>query len=69
MTKQFFKLVPVEATELDHASPHVVLAKAENVGEAVTFVNIGRPDWAMNLMGGSVGVFNMNRLVNPQAVV
>jgi len=69
MTKQFFKLVPVNATEVAQGEAHVVLVKSDSPAEAVSFVSNGRPDWAMNLMAGSVGVFNMNRLINPQSVV
>lgn len=60
MNIQHFKLVPATAAEC-FGEPHILVgegsgAKAVNLQATVT-----RPDFVLNLVRGSIGVFNLSR--------
>jgi hypothetical protein len=63
MNKHFFKLVPATPLEILSTTPHIVLVTSSSVGENTKGINEGHPDWVLNLIQGSVGVFNMKHLV------
>ena len=69
MTTTIYRLVPVKPEEISDNEPKVVLCKDGTQAATISILNSFRPDFVLNLMGGSAGVFNLKNLINPDSVV
>jgi len=69
MTTTIYKLVPVQPNEISDNEPKVVLCKNGTQAATISVLNSFRPDFVLNLMGDSAGVFNLKTLINPDGVV
>lgn len=61
-------MVPVNPDEISDNEPRVVLVKdiaRAETGVAVNILNSFNPDFVLNLMGGSAGIYNLKTLINP----
>jgi hypothetical protein len=68
MTTTIYKLVPVQPNEISDDEPKVVLCKNGTQAATISTLNSFRPDFVLNLMGGSAAVLNLKNLINQDTV-